>query len=69
MIAAQTKTASFDTLFLNTIVEKLREMRRRRAVYARTVGELSTLSHRDLMDIGIDRGDIATVARQAAKMA
>lgn len=69
MIAAQTKTVSFEAPLFSGVVAKIRDMRRRRAVYTRTLGELSTLTHRDLMDIGIDRADIARVARQAAKMA
>ncbi|MBO0346286.1 DUF1127 domain-containing protein [Roseibium limicola] len=33
--------------------------------YRRTVDELSRLSQRELSDLGINRGDIRSVARQA----
>jgi uncharacterized protein YjiS (DUF1127 family) len=35
--------------------------------YNRTVTELSALSNRELADLGIARGDINRVAREAAK--
>ena len=37
--------------------------------YHRTVDELSALSNRDLLDMGIDRADIDTIARQVASKA
>jgi uncharacterized protein YjiS (DUF1127 family) len=36
------------------------------ARYRRTVGELETLSDRELADIGLSRADIADVAQRAA---
>lgn len=35
--------------------------------YRRTVAELSTLSDRELADIGITRGDVEFVARRSAR--
>ena len=35
--------------------------------YSRTVNELQALSNRELTDLGIPRGDIARVAREAAR--
>jgi uncharacterized protein YjiS (DUF1127 family) len=35
--------------------------------YNRTVNELSQLSSRELSDLGIGRGDITRIAREAAK--
>jgi len=35
--------------------------------YSRTVSELEALSNRDLADLGIARGDINRIARQAAR--
>jgi uncharacterized protein YjiS (DUF1127 family) len=37
--------------------------------YRTTVSELSALSNRDLLDMGIHRADIDSIARQAAYMA
>lgn len=44
----------------------LAEWRRRRALFARTVDELTHLTDRDLADLGIPRADIRAVAREAA---
>ena len=38
----------------------------RRRIYAKTVHELSSLSDRDLNDLGLSRGSITEIARQAA---
>jgi uncharacterized protein YjiS (DUF1127 family) len=35
--------------------------------YSRTVSELNSLSNRELADLGINRSDISTVARQAVQ--
>lgn len=35
--------------------------------YSRTVNELQALTNRELSDLGIPRGDIARVAREAAR--
>ena len=37
-------------------------------IYAKTRDELSVLNNRDLNDIGISRGEIEGIARQAAEM-
>ena len=50
---------------LKTISEKLQAWRR----FRDTVRELSRFSDRELADIGISRGDIEKVARQAAMRA
>ena len=39
---------------------------RKAALYARTVNELNALSDRDLADLGIGRGDVRRLAREAA---
>lgn len=40
--------------------------RRRRALFADTVAELTHLTDRDLADLGIPRADIRAIAREAA---
>ncbi|WP_282063852.1 DUF1127 domain-containing protein [Roseobacter litoralis] len=42
------------------------ENRRTRAVYYQTFAELSAMSDRELVDIGLSRGDIGQVATEAA---
>jgi len=42
------------------------EWRRRRALFANTVNELTHLTDRDLADLGIPRADIRAIAREAA---
>lgn len=44
----------------------LRESRLRRRLYKQTLRELSTLSERELNDLGLHRSMISTVAMQAA---
>lgn len=44
----------------------LREAAQRRAIYVQTLRELSALSDRDLVDLGLTRGEIEAVAREAA---
>ncbi|MFM2356373.1 MAG: hypothetical protein RLZZ528_2109 [Pseudomonadota bacterium] len=43
-----------------------REERARRALYLRTLGELRSMSARDLADIGIDAGQIEDIAHAHA---
>lgn len=50
-------------LVVNTLAKRLR----RWASYRNTVRELSQLTDRDLHDLGINRGEIHTVARKHAK--
>ncbi len=39
----------------------------KRRLYWNVINELSTYSDRELHDIGIDRADIAAIARQASR--
>lgn len=55
---------AFTSLF-ETAARRLRERR----VYRTTVTELSRLSHRELDDLGIGRGDIQRVAFEASRNA
>lgn len=48
------------------IVKLVKEAIERRQIYATTVAELSSLSDRDLTDMGISRLAITDVAREAA---
>ena len=52
----------------NAMVAEWKETRLRRAVYNRTLQELSLLNDRDLADIGISRYDIGAVSLQAAQL-
>ncbi|WBU61884.1 DUF1127 domain-containing protein [Paracoccus albus] len=45
---------------------RLQEARARRAVYRQTVSELSSLSARELDDLGIHRSMITRIASEAA---
>lgn len=45
---------------------EFRVARAKHAVYRRTVSELASLSDRDLADLGIGRGSIRAIAREAA---
>ncbi|SFO71128.1 protein of unknown function [Cohaesibacter marisflavi] len=47
---------------INTVVENYRQWRN----YRDTVDELARLSNRDLGELGISRGDITEIAREAA---
>tara|TARA_Y100000815_G_scaffold252564_1_gene256897 strand:- start:299 stop:514 length:216 start_codon:yes stop_codon:yes gene_type:complete len=53
--------------FFSRIADGLRAITARSRLYARTTRELSELSDRELADIGISRGEIRHVARQAAE--
>ncbi len=48
--------------FFSTIADAVT----RRVLYVRTRNELSALNSRELADIGLNRGDIARVSRDAA---
>ncbi len=50
----------------STLAETIRTTLRQRRLYAQAVRELSTLSDRELADLGISRLSIADVAREAA---
>ena len=49
---------------LNTIYDRYRRWRR----YRETVRELQGLSRRELNDLGIQRGDIGRLAREASRL-
>ncbi len=49
---------------LSDLRDELAERRAQTRAYRTTVDELSALSDRDLLDMGIDRADIDTIARQ-----
>ena len=46
----------------------IRKYFRARSVYWNVVRELANYSDRELHDLGIDRGDIDAIAREAAKV-
>jgi uncharacterized protein YjiS (DUF1127 family) len=50
----------------STLLETIRLRNEKRKVYRQTFGELSSLSDRDLSDLGLSRGEIRRVAYQAA---
>ncbi|SPJ23292.1 DUF1127 domain-containing protein [Palleronia abyssalis] len=56
----------FDTGFLGRLRAELATRRAQRQEYNRVHAELDGLSNRDLLDIGISRGQIDDIARQAA---
>lgn len=63
-------TASKSPLyFLSRIVDGVRAATSRSRMYARTTRELSALSDHELADIGISRGEIRFIAREAASKA
>jgi uncharacterized protein YjiS (DUF1127 family) len=43
-----------------------REFRAKKAIYDRTFQELSSMSHRELLDIGINSSDFENIAAEAA---
>ena len=47
--------------------EFVRQYLENRRVYLRTLRELSSCTDRELHELGIDRGDIIRIARQAAQ--
>jgi uncharacterized protein YjiS (DUF1127 family) len=47
---------------LTTAFEAFKAARKRRASYDATIRELSALSNRELMDLGVDRHDIERIA-------
>ena len=54
---------------ISGLVERIRQARKAREIYRQTYDELSALTDRDLADLGIARASIASVAREAARMA
>lgn len=63
-------SASSDVLSLSArvtlVLAHLAERRRQLAIYRKTHAELSAMADRDLVDIGVRRGMIADIAREAA---
>ena len=64
-VNSRSASASISDRFGN-ILKSVKAAVERRRVYARTVQELSSLSDRDLTDMGISRLAIVDVAREAA---
>lgn len=52
--------------YLDQQLERLRAHRERNRIYRTTMFELSSLTDRDLRDLGIPRGDIWRLATEAA---
>lgn len=67
MAYVQTATPSMN-LFPG-LFGRIRARLAQHAAYTQTVRELSALSDRDLMDIGLSRGDIDSVARGVVERA
>jgi uncharacterized protein YjiS (DUF1127 family) len=61
--ASRTAGASTGNSLLGRLTTWFSEQRR----YRQTMNELSTLSERELDDIGLTRGDIESVARRCAR--
>lgn len=53
---------------VNAIVASFRKAREQRRVYNRTFNELSSMTPRELDDLGIAPGQIPFIAREAANM-
>ncbi len=61
------RAAGFNvTDWAGEVLAKWNAARERRAIYLRTLEELSSMSDRDLADIDLSRANIADVAREAA---
>ena len=54
------------TAWVGDVLAKWNEARERRAVYLKTLEELSSMTDRDLADINLSRVQIRDVAREAA---
>ena len=52
---------------VSSMVKMISEALARRQLYSRTLAELSSLTDRDLTDLGLSRSSIADVARVAAE--
>ncbi len=52
--------------YIHQKIDRLRDAQARRRVYRATYHELSTLSDRDLADLGIPRGSIRKLAMETA---
>ncbi len=68
--ALSTPTAASLTLSsrYRQLVDRLRDMRARRKRFNDTMAELSSLSQRELADLGIARSDISRIAREHADL-
>ena len=49
-----------------SVVKTVKEAVARRALYNQTLSELSSLTDRDLTDLGLSRSSIADIAREAS---
>ena len=47
---------------INSVIAALKAAHKRRVAYNSTITELSALSNRELMDLGVDRHDIQRIA-------
>ena len=68
-VVAQANAAAAATGLLGRLlsaIQRMQEARARRVIYHQTVRELNALTARDLHDLGIDRGMIPALAREAA---
>ncbi len=54
------------TQWVGDVLARWNDARERRALYLRTVEELSAMSDRDLADINLSRVQIEDIAREAA---
>ncbi len=68
--ASDIRTSSFGTLgaALHRTAESIRKAYRQHRAYRQTFDELSSLSTRELNDLGIGPCQIRFIAREAAKM-
>lgn len=64
----RTGSHSFFSDRATAIVASFRKAREQRKVYNRTFEELSSLTPRELDDLGIGPGEIPFIAREAANM-
>ena len=53
---------------VNAIMASFRKAREQRKVYRQTYQELTSLTHRELDDLGIDESAIPVIAREAANL-
>ena len=51
---------------LSTLIERIVDSYRQRKIYTQTIKELSKLSDRELLDIGLTRSEIYDLAMQSA---
>ncbi|MBS1301437.1 DUF1127 domain-containing protein [Loktanella sp. SALINAS62] len=69
MTTTTTNTAIRNETLMARVATSLRNARARRNAYRRTRDELSAMTDYELADIGVTRGMITAVAREAAERA